>query len=120
LQRLDELGLELGADLAQLLELRAAHELRADRRVTAHAVLAGLEEDLPRAVLAVLLVLCRGLPELAMTASDLGHDLRLDPLELVAIAEVRFLELRVRELRGDPLVGALVELLAQPARGVDP
>ena len=77
------------------------------------------EPNLPRAVLGVLLVLGRRLAELAVTARDLRHDLRLDALELVAIAQVGLGQLRLGELADDAAVGALVELRAQAARAGD-
>src|SRR6185369_15375494 len=119
LQRLHELGLELGGDALELDELGAADEIGTDGRMTAHAMLTALEVDLPGAVLAVLLVLAGSLAELAVTARHLGHHLRLEALELLAVAQVALGELRIRELGDDAAIRALVELHAQPARRVD-
>src|SRR5690606_24721355 len=109
-QRLHELGLELGGDALQLDKLGAAYEVGADHGVTAHAVLTALEANLPGTELDVLLVLASGLAQLAVTARHLGHHLRLDELELLAVVQVALGDLGIRELRHDAAVGALVEL----------
>lgn len=118
-ERLDELRAELAGGLAQLDELGRANDVRADRSVAANTVHARAVAQLPRAVLAVLLVLGRGLRQLGIALAYLGEDLRLEQLELVAVLEHVLGQPLVGELHRDASITPLVHLLAQAAHLVD-